>query len=160
MASRIVVFFSHSGRTRAVAEGIARELGAHLEEIRLKKVKNSTPTPGMMLSRFRKGELPAIHTDFPDMGKFEEVILGGPVWGFNIDPPVLSFVESTHWSGKKVHLFVTGAGLGGRRALNYLRRVLEGKGAKIGKERAFPTFLRSLKALQVRGREWAKTLKA
>lgn len=113
MTRRIVVFFSRSGRTRAVAEGIARELGAFLEEIRLKKVKNRIPTFAEIRSMQRKGELPGVHADFPAIGKFEEIILGGPVWGFDIAPPILSFVENINWSGKKVHLFVTEAGLGG-----------------------------------------------
>lgn len=159
MVSCIVVVFSRSGRTRALAEGIARELGAQLEEIRLKKVKNRIPTPGMILRGFKKGELPAIHTDFPDLGRFDEIVLGGPVWGFDIAPPVLSFIEHANWSGKKVHLFVSEAFLGGRRALARLKRILENKGAKVEKERAFPTLLKHPKTLQICGREWAKTLK-
>lgn len=159
MAGRMVVFFSRSGRTRAVAEGVARELGASLEEIRLKKMKNRIPTFIEIRAMQRRGELPGIHTDFPDVGKFGEIVLGGPVWGFDIAPPVLSFVESVTWSGKKVHLFVTEAGLGGRKALAHLERVLKEKGAQIGKRRAFPTLLRGLKALQLMGRNWAKTLK-
>lgn len=159
MGERVVVFFSRSGRTKAVAEGIARELGARLEEIRLKKVKNRIPTPGMLERQLKRGELPAIHTDLPDLGKFDEIILGGPTWAFDIAPPVLSFVEGGNWSGKRVHLFVTEAIFGGQRALRHLRKVLESKGASIGKEKVFPTFLRNLKALQLRGREWAKTLK-
>lgn len=154
-----MVFFSWSGRTKAVAEGIARELEAHLEEIRLKKVKNRIPTPGMLMRQSKKGELPAIHVDFPDLGKCDEVILGGPTWGFSIASPVLSFIERTNWSGKKVHIFVTEAIFGGQFALRYLRRSLEKKGAQIGKEKIFPTLFRSLKALQLRGREWAKVLK-
>ncbi len=153
------MFFSRSGRTKAVAEGIARELEAHLEEIRLKKVKNRIPTPGMLMKQSKRGELPAIHDDFPDLGKCDEVILGGPTWGFSIAPPVLSFVERVNWSGKKVHIFVTEAIFGGQFALRYLRKVLEKKGAQIGKEKVFPTLLRSLKALQLHGREWAKALK-
>jgi len=159
MAGRMVVFFSRSGKTRAVAEGIARELGASLGEIRLKKVKNRIPTFTEIRAMQKRGELPGIHTDFPDVEKCGEIILGGPVWGFNIAPPVLSFVESVTWSGKKVHLFVTEAGLGGGRALVHLERALKEKGAQIEKKRAFPTLLKGLKALQLTGRNWAKTLK-
>lgn len=159
MESRIVVFFSRSGRTRAVAEGIARELEARLEEIRVKKVKNRIPTPGMLMRQLKRGELPAIHTDVPDLGKFDEVVLGGPTWGFTIAPPVLSFIEHSKWNGKRVHIFVTEAIFGGQFALRYLRRVLEEKGARIGKEKIFPTLLVSFKTLQIRGREWAKVLK-
>ncbi|MBC7217882.1 MAG: NAD(P)H-dependent oxidoreductase [Candidatus Caldatribacterium sp.] len=159
MGGRIVVFFSRSGRTKAVAEGIARELGAPLEEIRLKKVKNRIPTPGMIVRRFRKGELPAVHTDFPDMGRFDEVILGGPTWAFDIAPPVLSFVEHVNWSGKRVHLFATEAIFGGQRAIHHLRQVLEDKGAHVEKEKVFPTLFRSRKALQLKGRDWAKVLR-
>ncbi len=159
MTGRIVVFFSRSGRTRAVAEGIARELGAFLEEIRLKKVKNRIPTFAEIRSMQRKGELPGVHADFPAIGKFEEIILGGPVWGFDIAPPILSFVENINWSGKKVHLFVTEAGLGGGRTLAHLERILKKKGARIGKKRAFPTLLKGLKTLQRIGRNWARALK-
>lgn len=159
MGERIVVYFSRSGRTRAIAEGIARELGAHLEEIRLKKVKNRVPTPGMLLKQYKKGELPAIHTDVADLGKFDEVFLGGPTWGFDIAAPVLSFVEQGKWSGKTVYLFVSEALFGGHIALRHLRRVLEEKGAKIQGERVFPTLFRSLKTLQIAGRNWAKSLK-
>ncbi|MGQ9622795.1 MAG: flavodoxin family protein [Candidatus Caldatribacteriaceae bacterium] len=159
MAGRIVVFFSRSGRTRAVAEGIARELGAPLGEILLKKIKNRIPTFVEIRAMQKRGELPSIHTDFPDLGKFEEIILGGPVWGFDIAPPVLSLVESVTWSGKRVHLFVTEAGLGGGKALAHLERALKEKGAQVGRKQVFPTLLKGLKALQLTGRNWAKTLK-
>ncbi|MCS7242293.1 flavodoxin family protein [Candidatus Caldatribacterium sp.] len=159
MESRIVVFFSRSGRTRAVAEGIARELEARLEEIRLKKVKNRIPTPGMLMRQLKRGELPAIHTDFPDLGKFAEVVLGGPTWGLNIAPPVLSFVERSNLGGKKVSIFVTEALFGGQFALRRLRKALEEKGAKVEREKVFPTLFASLKALQLRGRAWAKACK-
>lgn len=155
--STLVCFFSQTGKTRAVAGGIAEALQASLSEITLVS-KEKTVRP--LGSKWTDQDLPEISCHVKDLTPFQEVFLGGPVWAFNISPPVVSFVnQASPWQGKKVTLFVTEFGMAGRRALQTLRTLLEKKGAQIVTVKIFTSTFKSPQRLKEQGQKWAQSIK-
>ncbi len=153
--STIVVFFSSTGRTRMVAQGIAEKLSAPLAEIRLTQPQASSPRP--LRTHYTEADLPSISCEVTDFSPFSEIIFGGPVWAFNIAPPLLSFVRNTDLTGKTVHLFVTEFGMGGKRALRTLRKELEAKKVHLGQSKIFAlTFFKNASTLRSLGERWAE----
>lgn len=149
----LVVFFSQTGRTKAVAEGIAEALHADIAEITTTQ-KVIKPLQG---GKWKKEDLPTISFPIENFDSFSEIILGGPVWAFNIAPPLLSLVTQKSWEGKKVSLFVTEALMGGKRALRTIKKELHQKNAYIQKEKIFISLFKSLSNLREQGIKWALT---
>lgn len=152
----LVLFFSQTGKTRAVAEGVAEALGARLEAITLsEEAKVVKPLGG----RWTKDDLPPVSCRVENLDAFSRIILGGPVWAFNIAPPVLSLVTKMSWKGKSVAVFLTEFGMGGRRALRTLREALTREGAQVTEARIFSSAFKSRERLKEQGKAWAKTLR-
>lgn len=101
----LIVFYSRSGRTRKVAEKIAKHLDADIEEIKTKKSYKG------LLGYWRAGRdasrkfIPEISTS-KDPSKYSLVIMGTPVWAWNICPPVRSYLIKNKF--KDVAFFITG----------------------------------------------------
>ncbi|MGC8777733.1 MAG: flavodoxin family protein [Candidatus Caldatribacteriaceae bacterium] len=153
---KLVIFFSQTGKTRAVAEGIAEVLGASLEAITL-------PQGGKQISPLRgkwtEDDLPPVVCQVESLDPFQEIVLGGPVWAFNIAPPLLSFVQKMSWNGKKVILFVTEFGMGGRRALQTVEEALQKKGAQVTEAKIFTSIFKAPQRLKEQGKQWAQKMK-
>uniref|UniRef100_A0A7C3J565 Flavodoxin-like domain-containing protein n=1 Tax=candidate division WOR-3 bacterium TaxID=2052148 RepID=A0A7C3J565_UNCW3 len=72
----------------------------------------------------------------PDIKGFDIVLVGGPVWAFGADFPILKFLESVeNVKGKEFILFVTMAfpfkWMGGSRALSMMEKFLKEKDGKV-----------------------------
>ncbi|MDI3524888.1 MAG: hypothetical protein PWP60_163 [Candidatus Atribacteria bacterium] len=156
--AKLVIFYSRSGRTKALASGIAQEMGAKTEEIRVKKVKNRLPGAMAMTGAAKKGKLPPVYHESIAIEQFSEIFIGGPVWGGSAAPPVLSFIQDKDWKGKKVYTFVTCAFFGGKNALRQMKKALEERGASVLSEKDFRSLFKSKERLKSEGIQWAKEL--
>ncbi len=155
--SKIVVFFSQTGKTKSVAQGIAEKLKIPLAEIQVDRPRNQSLRP--LKTKYTEADLPAISCTVNDFSPFSEIILGGPVWAFSITPPLVSFVKHTSLSGKTVHLFVTEFGMGGKRAMRILEHELQQQGARIGARKIFAlTVFKKAPLLRLQGERWAEEL--
>ena len=109
---KLVVFYSLSGNTRAVARRIARSLRADLMEIRT--VKTYPDDYDVLLSLGEKevkaGYMPQIEALLFDANQYDTVILGTPVWWGTYAPAVKKFLSAIKWKGKKVYPFATNGG--------------------------------------------------
>lgn len=109
---KLVVFYSLSGNTRAVARRIARALRADLLEIRT--VKTYPDDYDVLLSLGEKevkaGYMPQLKPLPIDANKYETVLLGTPVWWSSFAPAVKKFLSLIKWKGKKVFPFATHGG--------------------------------------------------
>ncbi len=108
----LVVYFSHSGNTRVVAEQIARATGADVFEIVPEK---PYPTDyDTVVDQARKeiaaGVRPTLKNDMPDIGKYDVVFVGSPCWWATVAPPVTTFLASHDFAGKTVAPFMTHEG--------------------------------------------------
>lgn len=121
----LVVYFSHSGNTRVVAEQIARAAGADILEI---VPENPYPTAyNAVVDQAKKeieaGYRPAIATPIPDLASYDTVFVGSPCWWYTIAPPVATFLEECDLRGKTVAPFMTHEGSRMGRSVDDIRKL-------------------------------------
>ena len=105
----LVLYYSQTGNTKAVAEAIANKLGADIEEITM--VNPYDPDFQATIDRCKRdqkqGVLPEIHPVKADIANYDVIFLGFPVWFGTYAPPVTTFLNSADFSGKKIVPFCT-----------------------------------------------------
>ena len=123
-----VVYYSLNGNTAFAAKKIAAGLGADLIEI--KPVK-AYPEKGF-LKFFHGGkgavlgEKPALKPYSFDAGKYEQIIIGFPVWAGNITPPIRTFAAENQagLKEKRIAAFACQSGRGAESAFGHLKDCL------------------------------------
>ena len=129
MRNILVAYFSASGVTARVAKEIAAATGAELHEIRPAQPytradldwtnKNSRSSVEMNDPACR----PALAEPAPDMGKYDAVFLGFPIWWY-VEPRIVdTFLEGYDFSGKTLIPFATSGGSGIANVEKHLRQL-------------------------------------
>ena len=118
MGKILVAYFSAGGTTRKVAEMIAETAEADLHEIVPKQPyskadlnwmdKKSRSSVEMSDKKFR----PEISNPDAQVEKYDEIILGFPIWWYIAPTIINTFLEKYDFSGKKIVLFATSGGSG------------------------------------------------
>ena len=118
MGKKLVAFFSASGTTRKIAEMIAQAAEADLYEIMPKQPyskadlnwmdKKSRSSVEMNDKKFR----PEITDMDVQIDKYDEILLGFPIWWYVAPTIINTFLEKYDFSGKKIVLFATSGGSG------------------------------------------------
>jgi flavodoxin len=101
-----VVYFSRSGNTALAARHVARRLDAQLFEIQAPAYRLGLQGWARAMRDARKHEAD-ISPRTIDLGEFETVYLGSPIWLYSPAPPIWAFVEHNRFDGKRVVLFNT-----------------------------------------------------
>ena len=124
MANRILlVYFSRTGRTRKIAMDIASALGCDVEELR-DRVGRGGPVGYARssleaLARLDTLLAPTLH----DPADYDLVVVGTPIWFWNISSPVRTWARRHRESLRKVAFFCTCGSSGGPRALAELEAI-------------------------------------
>ena len=118
MGKKLVAFFSASGTTRKIAEMIAQAAEDDLYEIMPKQPyskadlnwmdKKSRSSVEMNDKKFR----PEITDMDVQIDKYDEILLGFPIWWYVAPTIINTFLEKYDFSGKKIVLFATSGGSG------------------------------------------------
>ncbi|MCL2485133.1 MAG: flavodoxin [Endomicrobia bacterium] len=104
----LVVYYSLSGNTRAVAENIQAKTGADIFEIKTKTPFPSGPKLYIEVkNQIKTGEYPELQGDIPDFEKYDIIFVGSPIWWYTAATPVLAFLEQADFKGRKVVPFAT-----------------------------------------------------
>lgn len=105
----LVLYYSQTGNTKAVAEEIANKLGADIEEITMEDPYDPDfqATIDRCLKEREQDILPTIHPVKADLANYDVIFLGYPVWFGTYAPPVITFLNSADLSGKKIVPFCT-----------------------------------------------------
>ena len=108
----LVLYYSQTSNTKAVATEIATRLGADIEEIVLTKPydEDFQATIERCKQDREQGISPEIQPLAADIAKYDVVFLGYPVWFGTYAPPVITFLSQVDLSGKKVVPFCFGSG--------------------------------------------------
>ena len=105
----LVLYYSQTGNTKAVAVEIANKLGADIEEITM--VNPYDPDFQATIDRCKKdqeqGILPEIQPVKADIANYDVIFFGFPVWFGTYAPPVTTFLNAADFSGKKIVPFCT-----------------------------------------------------
>lgn len=138
----LIVFYSRTGNTKAVAELIQEKVGGDLVQIETKE-KRPTDYRKEVEQNAQEQEresLPEIKTIIPDFDKYERIFIGAPTWNMALPQAVVSFLDSQDFDGKTVISFNTHGGYGAGSTFRQISaeatgaNVLEGFTVKGGEE--------------------------
>jgi len=136
-----IVIHTVSGHTLTFAQAIRSKLVEKGHEVDLTGLR-TTGSP-------RVGFLPGSGGNFtikspPELGGFDVVLIGAPVWGFRPSPVIMRYLveDVKKLKGKKALAFVTMGGLGGKRSVEIMSQELEDAGADILEGEALPYFFK------------------
>ena len=103
----LVVYYSFSGNTRLIAEAVAGEINADIEELKPKKPLNASGAGYIMwglrqlVSQSKPPLLPLEHR----VEDYDLIIIGTPVWSYTVAPPIRTFLEEQQINNKQIALF-------------------------------------------------------
>jgi flavodoxin len=104
----LIIYFSNSGNTERVAHIIQEKTAGTLFEIKTIEEYPSHPEIlDVAKKQLEEGYLPPLEGEFPRPETYEYIFAGSPVWWLNLPAPVLSFLSSFDFGGKKTVLFCT-----------------------------------------------------
>lgn len=102
--SKLVVYFSYTGNTRMIANKIKEKLNCDILEI--KTVVPYSNDYDTVVNDEHNSEasnyLPEIQDISLDLSKYNEIILGTPVWWYRPVPAIRTFLTQNDLSGKVI----------------------------------------------------------
>jgi len=119
----LIVYFSHSGNTREIANQIHKSVGSNIFEIQTTK---QYPADYDMATKQAKQELesnykPALKTKIDNIKEYDVIFIGYPIWWGTYPAPIKSFLLEYDLVGKTIVPFCThGGGGSGRSAADIL----------------------------------------
>lgn len=110
----LVIYYSWTGHTQDIAQQIIAL--THGDEYRIQTQEEFKSSPAFY-ARIKK-ELaneayPLLSGQLPDVGRYDTIFVGGPVWWYTMATPLYSFLGQMDFQGKRVIPFSTqGSNLG------------------------------------------------
>ncbi len=111
----LVIYYSWSGNTKAVAEALAEYTKSDIYAI---QTVNAYPEDGhetavISQEERKSGNLPAIvETDLPDLTQYDVVYIGAPIWNSYIPTPLEKYFTLADFTHIVVYPFSTSMGSG------------------------------------------------
>lgn len=109
---KLVIYYSYTGHTKMIAENIQKKLQCDILEI--KPVKEYSKDYNQVVSEEQNNESshkkPEIQKVDKDLSKYDEIIIGSPVWWYTIAPVIRTFLSENDLTGKVIRPFATNAG--------------------------------------------------
>lgn len=109
MSKTLVVYYSLTGVVDRMAHQVADKLGADLYRM----IPSTTYNHDMWKAwdqaqaETAADNLPTLKGQLPDLSAYDQVVLGGPVWGYNLSNPMRVYLQQTDFQGKDVAAFWT-----------------------------------------------------
>jgi flavodoxin len=105
----LVLYYSQTANTKAVAEQIATSLGADIEAIECVVPYDGDFNATIARSQQERAEgvLPEIKPLTANVADYDVIFLGYPIWFGTYAPPVASLLENVDLNGKKIVPFCT-----------------------------------------------------
>jgi flavodoxin len=153
-----VIYYSYEGSCALVAEIIKTELNADIFRIETVDEKKRKGFSLILWGGYQvlKGKKPPLKPLSADIGAYDLVVLGTPVWASSPTPAIVSFLSKTSMTGKKIALFCCHRG-GMGEALKKFKTLL-GDNTVIGEiDFKTPAMMDKAELKQKIG-EWVKTL--
>jgi flavodoxin len=106
----LVVYYTRGGNTRFVAETIAAEIGADLEEV--VDLKKRSGILGYLSGGkdARQGKETEISPTIKSPAGYELVVVGCPIWAGRPAPALTTYLRKNDLSGKKVAVYFSQGG--------------------------------------------------
>ena len=113
----LVVYFSRSGVTKALAEQIARGCAADIEPVKDLTVRDGLfgYLKSLLQAAWHREAL--IGSSEYSPGDYELIVLGTPIWCWNMSSPIRSYIKRYQGQFRRVALFCTYGGAGQEKVL-------------------------------------------
>ncbi len=115
MTKTLIVYHSRTGYTRRIARHLADRLGADLDEIRIVQPMHGVLGYAACAIEAMAGLAPALRPMRHKPADYDLIIVGTPVWFWNLSSPVRSWLENFGSRGKRFAFFCTMGGSGASR---------------------------------------------
>lgn len=120
---QLVVFYSRTGATKALALSIAKTLGCDCEEII--DTKNRAGIIGYLRSGMeatlkKASEIELINKHPKD---YSTIIIGTPVWALDMSSPIREYIQQNKEHFKNVAFFCTMGGSGGEKTVENMSKL-------------------------------------
>jgi flavodoxin len=126
-----IIYYSATGNTRALAEAAARTTGADLVEVKDLEDYSKVMMYLKGAPRARRGEAARIDPAAIDVGGYDIVAVGTPVWAFKPTPAANAIVAALqNCEGKRAVAFATSGGMPGD-TLEVMSAHLKERGMKV-----------------------------
>ncbi len=122
----LVLYYSQTGATKAVAEELQGKVGADIEPIEVEVPYDGTysETIERCQKEMETGELPVLKPLKSDLALYDTIYLGYPVWFGTFARPVVALVGQNEFEGKVVVPFCTFGSGGLQATVSQLREAL------------------------------------
>ena len=122
----IILFYSHSGNTKALANKKAKELGADIEEV------TEVRKPSMLIGMFRcmkrsKTEINPLRHNLSD---YDKIIIMSPVWS-SLPVSAINCVIDYLPAGKKVEIIMVSGGGGTKKTTTKTKDLIIKRGCEV-----------------------------
>ncbi len=142
----LVLYYSQTGNTKALANEIATKLGADIEEIVAVNPYDGDfqATIERCKQEHEQGNIPDIQSVKANIADYDIIFLGFPVWFGTYAPPVQKFLVGADLSGKKIVPFCTFGSGGLESSVNDLKQaapnseIMPGYGVRAARMDAMP----------------------
>ncbi len=106
----LVVYYTRTGKTKFVAQEIAAQLGAEIEEIVDQKKRGGKIGWIMAGKDASRKSLTEIAQTTKAPQDYDIIVIGTPIWAWSPTPAVRTYIKQNKLSGKRVALFYTSDG--------------------------------------------------
>lgn len=122
----LVVYFSHTGNTEALANIIHKQVGGDITQLETVKTYPADYDACVDVARKELDQQarPKLKTTIADMDSYDTVYIGYPIWWSTIPMPVATFLESYNFSGKTVIPFCTHGGSGSADSVSDIKKLI------------------------------------
>lgn len=105
----LIAYFSRTGNSRKVAKYIQKSIGGDLVQIKTKKAypSNYEQCVSQAEKELDDDIRPTITTHVKNFAKYDEVVIGYPIWWGMAPRAVCTFVEDYNWQGKTLIPYCT-----------------------------------------------------
>ena len=105
----LVLYYSETGTTKAVAEELQKQLGADIEVIEPVEPYSGDFQKTMQRGQreMQSGETPAIKPLKKNIGNYDVIFLGYPIWFGTYAMPIATLVKENDFAGKTIVPFCT-----------------------------------------------------
>jgi len=132
MSKILIVYYSRTGVTKKVADTIREKLNADIEE--MISIKDRSGIMGYIFcgKEATQKTLAEIKPITKNLSDYDLVVIGTPVWAWNISSPIRTFLENNKGKFKKLAAFCTMGGSGDEKSFAEMEKICNIKlGAKL-----------------------------
>ena len=134
MAKTLVLYYSATGTTKAVAEKIAQQLDADLTEIHPAQAYTDAdlnwhdPQSRTSIEQHQHASRVEIKDDLPDISQYDNILIGHPIW-WAIPPRfIATTIDHLDLNGKHLATFATSGGTNYDRSQSNVERTVKENG--------------------------------